>query len=57
MFTIDSFFMSLLEIAPDSLKGWFPNSEKFPMTTTSLNVLLPGIEKYYGSDLPVNVHW
>lgn len=55
MFTVDSFFHSLLEV--HSVGAWFNSSPLFPMTTTSLNVLLPGIEKYYGPNLPVNIHW
>jgi len=33
-----------------------PPTAAFKMTTTSLNVLLPGIAGYYGANLPVNIH-
>lgn len=53
--TIDSFWQSLIEVS--NLQAWFYSSDAFPMTTTSLNVLLPGIEKHYGANLHVDVHW
>jgi hypothetical protein len=51
-YTINSFFSSFLEVA--GIKGWIRSAsipEKVPLqlTTTTLNVLLPGIMSYYGA--------
>jgi hypothetical protein len=59
-YTIDSFFSSWLEVA--AIKGWIRSDEvpakaPFDITTTSLNVLLPGIMSYYGAGLPVDIHF
>jgi hypothetical protein len=59
-YSIDAFFDSLLEIT--TLKGWF-NSTMIPakapisLTTTTLNTFLPGIQSFYGANLPVDVHF
>jgi hypothetical protein len=53
-YVIDGFFQSLLEVS--QITGWsrYETSPVKP-TTTKLNVLLPGIMKYYGAGLPVDV--
>jgi len=33
-----------------------PVTANFKLTTSSLNVLLPGIAGHYGADLPVDIH-
>ncbi len=59
-YTINSFFSSFLEVA--GIKGWIRSAsipEKVPLqlTTTTLNVLLPGIMSYYGAGQPVDVYF
>jgi hypothetical protein len=59
-YTIDSFFDSYLEI--NTIKGWFlssmiPPTAKMSLTTSSLNTFLPGIESFYGPDMPVDIHF
>lgn len=57
-FTMDTFFSSFLEAA--AIKGWI-NSSMIPadspvqLTTNGMNTYLPGIEAYYGPDLPVDI--
>jgi len=34
-----------------------PSSSPMGLTTSSVNILLPGIEKHYGADLPVDVRF
>lgn len=53
-YTIDSFFSSLLEVT--ELKGMVPyDAGPKDITTSDLNVLLPGIVSHYGADVPVDV--
>ena len=50
-FSMDAFFGSLLEV--ETIAGWYNSTS---VTTTVLNALLPGIEKKYGSNVPVDIH-
>ena len=57
-YSIDGFFSSLVETI--GVNGWANNTmipEEVPvgLTTTTLNVLLPGISHHYGADLPVDI--
>lgn len=57
---MDGFFNSLLEVG--SVQGWILASEvpawsPVVPTTTTLNAFLPGIMKYYGPNLPVDIHF
>ena len=59
-YTIDGFFSSFLEV--EGIHAWvnsteIPASVPLSLTTSSINILLPGIEKYYGADLPVDVRF
>jgi hypothetical protein len=38
---------------------WYdePHKYNFTMTTSSLNVLLPGIENAYGPNVPIDIYW
>lgn len=59
-YSIDSFFSSLIEVV--GIQGWV-NSTSIPdfvplqLTTDTVNVLLPGIVKAYGSGMPVDVRF
>ena len=60
-YSIDGFFNSLIEVE-GGLHGWYnstmvPSFVPFSLTTDTVNTLLPGIVKTYGSDLPVDVHF
>jgi hypothetical protein len=57
--SIDSILASFLEVS--AIKFWvnsasIPDKAPFDITTTTLNAFLPGIQGYYGADLPVDVH-
>lgn len=59
-YSIDGFCNSLLEVG--EVKGWYNASEvpdwaPMNLTTTTINLLMPGIESHYGKDLPVNIHF
>jgi hypothetical protein len=59
-YSIDGFFSSWLEVG--YIKGWFnstdvPDKFHLNITTTTVNVFLPGIEKHYGAGMPVDVHF
>lgn len=57
--SIDSILSSFLEVS--AIKFWvnsaaIPDKAPFDITTSTLNAFLPGIQGYYGADLPVDVH-
>ena len=55
-YTIDSFFGSILDVA--GISGWVRSGmTPLPLTTTTVNSLLPGIMQYYGAGQPVDVHF
>jgi len=54
-YSIDGFFSSLIEVK--GIHGWVNNTEVAPLTTDTVNILLPGIVDFYGSGLPVDVHF
>lgn len=59
-YSIDGFFNSLIEVA--GIHGWFnstmvPSFVPFNLTTDSVEILLPGITKTYGSGMPVDVRF
>ena len=59
-YTIDGFFSSFLEV--EGIHGFvnstmIPSSVPFALTTTTVNLLLPGISKHYGADVPVDVRF
>lgn len=56
-YSIDGFFNSLIEV--EGIRGWFnatevPDWAPVELTTSTINLLLPGIQKKYG-DRPVDV--
>lgn len=59
-YTIDAFFSSFLEV--EGIHAWV-NSTEIPsgvplgLTTSSLDILLPGLSDHYGADLPVDVRF
>ena len=58
-YTMDSFMSSLLEV--HNIAFWVrssmvPPTAPMSLTTTSLKTFLPGIESYYGADVPVDLH-
>lgn len=57
-YTIDTFFSSWLEVG--AIEGWvnstvIPAGSPFQLTTSGCNFFLPGIEAYYGADLPLDI--
>lgn len=57
-YSIDSLFQSWIEVG--EIEAWFyasyiPASSSVQLTTTTLNGLLPGIEAYYGPNVPVDI--
>ena len=59
-YSIDGFFSSLIEVV--GIHGWvnstnIPEFIPFELTTDTVNVLLPGIVKAYGSGMPVDVRF
>jgi len=54
-YSIDGFFNSLIEV--EGIHGWVNSTGVAPLTTDTVNILLPGIVDYYGSGLPVAVHF
>lgn len=58
-YDINGFFNALLEVRKISFwvrSSMIPVTANFKLTTSSLNVLLPGIAGHYGADLPVDIH-
>jgi hypothetical protein len=53
--SIDSFVGSYLDVG--TIQGWCNSTDTTHFTTSSLNLALPGISAYYGSDLPVDIHY
>jgi len=59
-YSIDSFFSSWIEVG--TVAAWF-NSTEIPansttqLTTSTVNTLLPGIESYYGADVPMDIYF
>ena len=58
-YSIDGFFNSMIEVI--GIKGWvnateIPASVPLTLDTKTVNILLPGIEDYYG-DIPINVQF
>ena len=59
-YAIDGFFNSFIEVV--GIHAWF-NSTEVPaaapmsLTTSTVDILLPGIKDYYGADLPVDVYY
>lgn len=57
-YAVDSLLSSVFEYGPISGILYSTGTENyFNLTTSSLNTLLPGIETYYGANVPVDVHW
>jgi hypothetical protein len=59
-YSIDSFFSSWVEVG--DIATWLnatmvPANSTVQLTTSSLNELLPGIEDYYGPNVPMNIHF
>ena len=54
-YSIDGFFSSIIEVI--GAHGWVKNSELPTLTTTNLNILLPGISDHYGADQPMDVYF
>ena len=59
-YSIDAFFSSLIEVV--GIHGWVnatevPAQSPFKLTTDTVNLLLPGIVKTYGSGVPVDVRF
>lgn len=59
-YSIDTLATSFLEV--DEISGFFnstevPSISPLPLTTTTVDLLMPGIADYYGADLPVDVHF
>ena len=59
-YSIDGFFSSLIEAI--GIHGWvnsteIPSSVPMGLNTESVNLILPGIQKYYGDVLPVDVRF
>lgn len=57
-YTLDSLTSSFLEVS--KIEGWLladylPDSSPVQLTTTLLDLALPGIEDYYGADRPVDL--
>jgi hypothetical protein len=58
-YDIDGFFNALLEantIAFPVKSAMIPATAAVQLTTTTLNVLLPGLVSKYGAGLPVDLH-
>lgn len=59
-YSIDGFFSSAIEVV--GIRGWF-NSTEVPatvpmsLTTSTVDILLPGIKDHYGADLPVDLRY
>lgn len=59
-YSIDSFFSSLVEVG--TIAAWF-NSTMIPagsptqLDTSSVNNIMPGIEAYYGPNLPMDIYF
>ena len=54
-YSIDGFFSSFIEVA--GIHAWV-NSTQIPvLTTDTIDILLPGIKKHYGSGMPVDIHY
>ena len=54
-YSIDGFFSSFIEVV--GIHAWV-NSTQIPvLTTDTIDILLPGIKKHYGSNVPVDIHY
>ena len=59
-YSIDSFFSSWIEVG--TVAAWFnsteiPASSSTQLTTSSVNTLMPGIESYYGQNVPMDIYF
>jgi len=57
-YSVDSFLSSWAEVG--TIAGWLnatmiPSNATTQLTTTTLNVLMPGLSDYYGEGLPCDV--
>jgi hypothetical protein len=55
-YDFDAFFSSMLDVVDAEFTIKYDELPGLQITTSVLNILLPGIEEYYGKDVPVDVN-
>mmetsp|Transcript_55056 Transcript_55056/g.75651 ORF Transcript_55056/g.75651 Transcript_55056/m.75651 type:complete len:113 (+) Transcript_55056:119-457(+) len=55
MDTATDAFFRITDLAFLIKSSWIPSGSPFQLTTTDLNIALPGLSKHYGDDLPVDI--